>query len=72
MVTAVLGVSAAGDKLPVQTVTNGKRPTILPDVTKELEKVKWLFSLNPKNHWASLETMKALLSRCWCPGGRTS
>jgi hypothetical protein len=69
MITAVMGCTAAGGMLPTQVIFKGKQQRSLPcaAVQESAKAAKWVLSLNPANHWASLETMKEYVTKILVP-----
>jgi hypothetical protein len=61
--TAVVGSTASGSLLPIQSVWKGSTVRSLPDFEKRVssENVGFHYTLNKKNHWSSLATTKEYL-----------
>jgi hypothetical protein len=69
MVTLLPACTPAGNLLPAQLTFKGKTAASLPppEVRADDKYDGWFFSLNPKNNWSSLETMKEWVKKVLDP-----
>lgn len=69
--TAVMGVSAAGDVLPMQIImkrsTNRSLPSRSSPLYDEAITDGFLFNFNPKNYWSSLALMEQYFEKIVVP-----
>lgn len=69
--TAVVGVSASGEVLPLQIIMKGATSASLPPATApgmdEALRRGFVFSVNPKNYWSPLPLMKIYVEKILVP-----